>query len=302
MNERANVVAIVVTFKRKEFLCKILDSLIRQTFPINKIIVIDNNSLDGTKELVEDFCRINTEVNRKIKYYDTGENLGGAGGFKCGFEIARNFDYSHLWLMDDDLLPEDNCLEILLKCNIEGIVQPIRMNMDGTCAELSPINYDLKNPFRLRAKTKTVADIYIKDKTPYLFDIHSVPFEGPLITKSVVEKIGFPNEKFFIFNDDLDYSLRARQKKFRICCSSQAKATRLLKNNIKNDLSSWKGYYMLRNYFYIMRKYGDNFMVRLKPHWAIWIFIFYFFLTGKKNINRIFSAYLDSKELTNSKK
>lgn len=89
MNERANVVAIVVTFKRKEFLCKILDSLIRQTFPINKIIVIDNNSLDGTKELVEDFCRINTEVNRKIRYYDTGENLGGQEGLNVVLKLLE---------------------------------------------------------------------------------------------------------------------------------------------------------------------------------------------------------------------
>ncbi|HFE3243310.1 TPA: glycosyl transferase 2 family protein, partial [Escherichia coli] len=74
-----------------------------------------------------------------------------------------------------------------------------------------------------------------------------------------------PESKFFIFNDDLDYSIRARNAGFKILCQPKATAIRLLVNNQSNDLKSWKGYFMLRNHFYILRTHGKNFFVKSRP-------------------------------------
>lgn len=301
INENA-VVAIVVTFKRKELLKQVINALINQSVQLHKIIIVDNNSCDGTEQEIMHLKKMLPDGDRII-YINTGDNLGGAGGFQFGFMAAEKYKYSHLWLMDDDLLPENNCLDNLLKSDITGIVQPMRFNKDDSCAEISPIDYNLKNPFLLRAKTRTVADIYDANEHTAIFNIHSVPFEGPLISRDVVSAIGRPNDKFFIFNDDLDYSLRAKNKGFKIYCNPNAKATRLLINNISSDLFSWKGYFMVRNYFYIMRTYGDNILVRMKPHWAIWVFLAHSIAVGRiANIKKLWAAYRDSKTLRNSKK
>ncbi|EHZ2591250.1 glycosyltransferase [Vibrio parahaemolyticus] len=253
-----NVIAIVVTYKRKDLLSKVLSALENQTFKLSKILVIDNNSQDGTESLVKGLAKSNTEIT----YFNTGDNLGGAGGFHFGFKAADEYDYDYLWLMDDDLLPENDCLEMLLKSNPKGIVQPLRFNLDGSCAEISPVEYNLDKVFCKNPKVNTVLDIYPGFVGDEVIDIAAVPFEGPLISHEVVKKIGFPNPNFFIFNDDLDYSLRATNANFSIKCNFGARAKRLLINDQNNDIKSWKGYFMFRNHFYILRNYGGNIFVR----------------------------------------
>ncbi|AJQ99755.1 dTDP-rhamnosyl transferase RfbF [Enterobacteriaceae bacterium bta3-1] len=258
-----NVIALVVTFKRKDLLSKVLDSLISQTHALHEIIIIDNNSQDGTDALVDEFIKNNPEAN--ISYFNTGSNLGGAGGFAYGFDLIQGREYDHLWLMDDDLCPDKRCLENLLKSGNEGITQPMRLNLDGSCAEISPVIYDLSSTFLINPKKCTVKDLFDASKIDGPIEIAGIPFEGPLICRQLVEKVGKPDARFFIFNDDLDYSIRSRNAGFKIICEPKAIATRLLLNKQSNDLKSWKGYFMLRNHFYILNTHGKSCLVRWRP-------------------------------------
>lgn len=288
------VIAILVTFNRLNLLKIALESVLDQSHPLKKIIVVDNNSSDGTKAYVEgianEFCN--------VEYFNTGGNLGGAGGFKAGFELALNYDFDYIWLMDDDLAPMPECLQHLLDSNGD-IRQPVRYNIDGSCAELSPLDYDLTNPFVLRPSRKKVLDVF-----PFEMDeleIAGVPFEGPLISRDVVESVGLPDEKFFIFYDDLDYSIRSRKMGYSIRCIKSAHAQRLLVNNQKNDIDGWKGYYMIRNYFHINYKHGDNFLVKSKPFF-IWLALLFVSIFKFKKFKKLFPTYLDSFSLKNSDK
>jgi Predicted glycosyltransferases len=257
------IVAIIVTYKRKELLEKVLMAIVKQTVPVSKIIVVDNNSNDGTSLLVSQF----SSGYSNIEYFNTGANLGGAGGFRYGFEKALKQDFDYIWLMDDDFLPDSDCLENLLAESSYDIVQPMRFNMDNTCAELSPVKFDLEKLFSLSPKMQTVAQLLEKSTDlKSSIKIDGVPFEGPLISKRVVEKVGLPDSRFFIFYDDMDYSIRARECGFSIGCAFKAKAKRLLLNNQKNDISSWKGYFMLRNLFYLFFSHGKSFSSRNKPY------------------------------------
>lgn len=294
------VYAVVVTYKRKEMLSKVLDSLNKQSYPLGKIIVIDNNSQDGTQDLV---CSLEGTLNNvSIDYYNTGDNLGGAGGFEYGFHQAETGDYDFLWLMDDDLSPESDCLEKLVSATVDAeIVQPMRFNLDGTCAELSPVEYDLKTPWRINPKITTVVELAATRKLSESFLISGIPFEGPLISRQVISAIGFPNPNFFIFNDDLDYAIRARKAGFKVICQPSARAIRLLVNNQNTDLLSWKGYFMLRNHFYILRTHGENILVRSRPYVLAAAFCFLNLIKGRFSLAKVcFQSLIDSKCLSNN--
>lgn len=294
-----NVVAIVVTFKRKELLLQVLDSLLTQTEVLSKILVIDNNSGDGTEEVVNSL----SSQYENIVYHNTGANLGGAGGFHYGFKAAQDYDYSHLWLMDDDFQPEKDCLQKMLALQHVGIVQPIRFNLDGSCAELSPVTYNLSSPFIFNPKTESVLDIYEKGEIVQRQELDGIPFEGPLISKEVVDKVGLPEPKFFIFYDDLDYAIRTRTAGYKIICSPDIKATRLLMNNQGDDLLSWKGYFMLRNLFYVHKIHGDNIFVKLKPILLTFGYATVSILKGQfKQAKIVFQAWKDSSDLSNTEK
>ncbi|OAT17494.1 dTDP-rhamnosyl transferase [Buttiauxella noackiae ATCC 51607] len=292
------VIAVVVTYNRKEFLLKVLKSLIEQTYQLQHILVIDNSSSDGTKEAVFSIS------DAKIEYMNTGGNLGGAGGFYEGFKLSENYTYDYLWLMDDDFQPSLNCLETMLKNDPKGIVQPIRYNLDGSCAELSPLTYDIQKIFTLNPKGKSVKS-YIQDQGDLSqpIKIEAIPFEGPLIHRDVVTLLGKPEPRFFIFCDDIEYAIKAKKAGVPIVCDPNAKATRLLVNNQGNDMLSWKGYFMLRNLFYLHRKYGENVFVRNKPIVLALGYGVVSLLKGNwKQIRVTYEAFFDSKELKNTEK
>lgn len=296
------VIAVVVTFNRIKFLAEVIEALIRQTHRLDKILIIDNDSSDGT----QDFCLGYKKNFENIIYYNTGSNLGGAGGFNYGIKVAQSFYFDRLWLMDDDLVPADNCLSNMLQSDLGDIIQPLRLNIDGSCAEISPVVYDLAAPMIVNPKRSTVASVLSSmtgDFNHAGIALHGIPFEGPLIKRKVIDAVGLPNEHFFIFYDDLDYAIRARKAGFTIYCDFNSKATRLLKNDQKQDLKSWKGYFMLRNMFHISWRYGENVIVRYRP---LIITIAYILLSlpkaDFKQILIAIKAYKDSFSLSNTDK
>lgn len=298
------VIALVVTYKRPLLLQKVLESLQSQSTQPDKVIVIDNASGDNTASIITNF-QLHSKLN--ITYINTGDNLGGAGGFKFGFDYISNngFGYDYLWLMDDDLSPSAQCLEQLLCIGNSyqdvGIIQPTRFDLDGSCAEISPVIYDLRNPFVFNPKRKIVTDVYEKNLKNEILDISGVPFEGPLIKKTVVDLVGPPVAEFFIFYDDLDYAIRARKNDFRVVLAINAKAFRLLKNNQNDDLMSWKGYFMIRNFLHLHIKHGENVFVKMKVLAYFFGFSLRFIFSGNyRKLYMLAQAFKDSYKLSNS--
>lgn len=100
-----------------------------------------------------------------------------------------------------------------------------------------------------------------------IVDIVGMAFEGPLIRKDVVEKIGLPNKELFILYDDTDYSYRAVLAGFRVVVARDAlmdkhdfqSTTSYREEKIKNK---WKLAYHIRNTAYFGHKYGKNIWVK----------------------------------------
>ena len=104
------VAGIVVTYNRKELLLENIEALLKQTRKdCLTIIVVDNNSTDGTRASLEDYIK-----GEHILYVNTGKNLGGAGGFHYGIRYAAEHDFDYIWVMDDDCIPTQTALESFL--------------------------------------------------------------------------------------------------------------------------------------------------------------------------------------------
>ena len=104
-----DIVAIIVTYNRKELLKESILSFFQQTYQNFSIYIIATASTDGTYEYINDMLD-----NDRLYYFNTGKNLGGAGGFSFGIKEAVQHGFSYLWIMDDDTLPKPTALEELL--------------------------------------------------------------------------------------------------------------------------------------------------------------------------------------------
>ena len=101
--EQKHVGTIVVTYNRRNLLKDCIEALLKQNYKKQEILIIDNASTDGTKEYID-----NLIDNKKVFYFNTGANLGGAGGFNYGVREALKRNYDYVWLMDDDTIAENN--------------------------------------------------------------------------------------------------------------------------------------------------------------------------------------------------
>ena len=194
-----DVAAVVVTYNRKELLLENIRALAAQDRKCD-IIVIDNHSTDGTEEAVRSFDR-DTDVN--IVYIDTGENLGGAGGFSFGIKEAYKRDYKYIWIMDDDCIPEPESLSRLFDADMKlkgayGFLASKVLWTDGTPCKTNIQRYPM-------AKR-------IKDFDSELVRVNYSSFVSMFFKREIVEEFGLPIKEFFIWSDDLEYTGRISKK------------------------------------------------------------------------------------------
>ena len=260
-----SVAVVIVTFNRAELLTRMLDGLAAQTRLPDAVFVVDNASTDHTRELLT--ARLeHPELPLQVTHSE--ENLGGAGGFHLGLRKAYDAGFDRIWLVDDDVVPAPNCVEVLMAVD-EDCVTSVREDLGGALVEKAATDFDLRNPFAISPKRAAVDTVYAdRASMPPLVEVQNVAFEGFMVRRRVVAEIGFPDPSFFIFYDDAEYAVRARRAGHRIWAVRDAVLVRQLEFNQQHDLAGWKGFYMYRNLFVVHFRYGQNPLVRLKP-WLI---------------------------------
>ncbi|NYG55185.1 glycosyltransferase [Nocardioides perillae] len=260
----ASVAVVVVTYDRCELLGGMLDGLAALTTPPAAVYVVDNASSDGTAALLAERA---ARGDLPLRVVRAPANLGGAGGFHLGLRTAHRDGHDLFWLMDDDVVPAPDCLERLLEHadEADGFVA-VREDREGRLVEKAALDFDLRNPLALRPKRATVDSAYaVRADMPATVEVQNVAFEGFLVHRRVVDRVGLPDPSFFIFYDDVDFALRARRDGARIVAVRDAVLVRQLAFDQQHDLAGWKGFYMYRNLFVVHLRYGENVLVRLKP-------------------------------------
>lgn len=253
----SKITAVVVTYNRRALLIRCIEYLRKQTIRLDNIIVVNNGSTDGTAEWLDS----QTDLEKIHQ-----ENVGGSGGFYRGIQHAYEKGYDWIWCMDDDVYPEADCLERLLEQDNEavGILCPLR-KQEGKVFITEIKRFNLTNPFKsLHYDVLRSEDV----KNNAAISIEGMAFEGPLIKRVVVEKIGLPNKDLFLLYDDSDYSYRAVLAGYQVRLVTGAILNKEL--FFANDdrvtqvqKGKWKLYYHIRNTVYFNRHYGKNAMVRV---------------------------------------
>ncbi len=256
------VAVVVVTYNRADLLGRMLDGLAAQTHEPDAVIVVDNASVDHTRQMLE------AHRGLPLQRIHLEQNTGGAGGFRAGVEAAYEGGYDRIWLMDDDVVPAPDCLALLM-AEDEACVMSVREDIHGHLVEKAATAFDLVHPWSIHPKRSMVeTDHHDRSAMPRRVELHNVAFEGFLMRREVVEAVGLPDASFFIFYDDVDFALRARRAGYRIWAIRDAVLVRQLDFDQQHALDTWKGYYMYRNLFAVHFRYGENALVRAKP-WAI---------------------------------
>ncbi len=238
------VVVVVVTYNRQQLLSECIAALRLQTRSVDQILVINNGSNDNTEKWLKNQADIE---------FVTQSNLGSGGGFNRGIKLAYEKNYDWIWLMDDDGLPKEDALENLL----EGADEKLCLR---NCAV---INKEDKKSF----VWKTGDYLNIDEVQEPIIKNFAHPFNGTLLHKNIIEKVGLPKKELFIWGDETEYYYRIiRKNKIPFYTKSNSihyhPASAYSYKNDWNYRNNWKMYYYVRNRFEILKsKYSKNFIL-----------------------------------------
>ena len=252
--EQKKVVAVVVTYNRKELLRECLLALKAQDFANLQILIVDNFSNDGTYDYINDLID-----DKKVVYFNTGENLGGAGGFNYGMKKAVEIGCDYVWLMDDDCIVQNDTLNAFLdfakqKNDDFGFLSSVVKWTDGSICKMN---------VQRNGIYKKVSDFSNSQK------IVLASFVSLFIKVEVVEEIGLPIKDFFIWGDDWEYTYRISKKHDSYLIANSV-VLHKCKQNVGVDISEDaperlnRYFYYYRNEGYFYRKNGFKLWYLLK--------------------------------------
>ncbi|MGH3497131.1 MAG: glycosyltransferase [Nocardioidaceae bacterium] len=192
------VVAVVVTWNRRELLTEALDALAAQTYPLAGTVVVDNASSDGTAAGVR-------AAYPSVDLVPLTRNTGGAGGFAVGIERALETHHPDLlWLLDDDTVPDPTALEALVAARGRYRGTPpsvLASRVVWTDGRDHPMNTPRRKPM---VSAPERADAGAVGALP----VRSASFVSIAVDAMAVRERGLPVADYFLWNDDFEFTTR----------------------------------------------------------------------------------------------
>jgi GT2 family glycosyltransferase len=279
---------IIVNYNVKEFLQNLIFSIQKAAFNLNyEIIIVDNNSEDGSVEFIrEKFPFIKLLVNK--------ENLG--------FSKANNNALSKaqgkyiLILNPDTLVSEDTFSKMIIFFETNpnaGLAGCKILNPDGTlqlaCRRSFP------GPWTAFCKVTGLSSLfphsrlfarynltYLNENETYEVDAVSGSFM--MITREVYEKVGGFDEEFFMYGEDLDLCYRIQKAGLKVFYVHSTQIIHYKGESTKrSSLDETKFFYNAMHLF-VKKHLSSSFLVELILRSAIWFRNIFAFLGRRRLI------------------
>ena len=203
---------IIINYNARDLLNQCLISVQNANADIeNEIIVVDNNSNDGSQELL-------TNSFKQIQFHFLKENMGFAKACNLGY---RNSTGEFVLFLNPDTIISTDCLKqciSFLENTIDAGALGVRM-IDGKGKFLKESKRGFPSPAtsffklfgfaKLFPHSKTFAKYYsgqLPEKETNPVDVLSGAFM--MIRKNVLEKVDGFDEDFFMYGEDIDLSYR----------------------------------------------------------------------------------------------
>lgn len=242
---KIKLASVIVTYNRSELLKQCIKACINQTYMFDYILVVNNASSDNTREVL-------IEYKNDIHYINLSDNIGGSGGFYEGMKyfFDNKIDFDYLLLIDDDAI-----LDNKFNDNIVNNISDKYKAYSGTV--LTGNKIQLFHRSRLKSRSYYYEEVSENEYNSMNFECELASFCGLFINKDLINKIGFPNKDFFIWEDDKEYSLRIIKYSKVLNVNSAIIDHRTIQTEKYNKIN-WKTYYYYRNRILIIKYHYHN--------------------------------------------
>lgn len=245
---------VIVTYNRLEKLKKTLECYNLQTSNFYSLIVVNNNSTDGTKEYLKEWECVEERYKKVV--LNLKENIGGSGGFYCGIKEAIEQNVNWIWVADDDAYPESKSIEkfyaYINNVDVSSIAAVCGAVYSDGKIDLCHRKY-IKKSFMNRVKFLKCP---IEKYSLKSFKINLFSYVGSIINAEAIKSQGNTNKKLFIYYDDTEHSIRLSKYGEFICIPDMKIIHDSGAAEIdKNQMFSWRNYYLIRNRIFLLKEF-----------------------------------------------
>lgn len=261
------VFIIILNYNGKDILLDCLDSVYKLKYPNLEVVVVDNNSSDGS------FLSARQRFSR-FHFIKNSKNLGFAGGNNVAIRWVLEKMADYIFLLNNDALIEKDSLKKMIEL----------AEKDEKGGVFSPVIYEGKNKGKVWfsggridwLKMRTIHRVRnIKHVTQKRNTTSYVTGCAMLVKKEVFKKVGLLDDDFFLYYEDADFSYRAKKAGFGLRIIPQASVFHFEKSSQNPNKVYWLVYS------------GLLFFKKNTPwFWKPWIVFYIFFrkINNKRNL------------------
>lgn len=225
------------------------------------VIVVDNGSTNDSVSVI-------TKAHPWATLIETGKNLGFTGGNNIGMKRAMKDGANFVWLLNNDIIAHKNALSIL------DVFDKNNIGLAGSKIYFAPGKEYHKDRYTKSDRGKVFwyagglvdwNNMYASHRGVDEVDngqydkVEETPFItgcSMMIKREVIEKIGYLDDKFYLYLEDLDYCLRAKKADFTLMYVPTSIIWHVNAGSSGGAGNSLHEYYLTRNRLVIGMRYA----------------------------------------------
>lgn len=261
---------ILVNYNGKEFNDKCIVSILKSTISSRiQIVVVDNGSTDGSLELLRQHWALNVQIH----FIELGNNYGFSKANNEGICWSIEQGITYFLLLNNDTEIESDAIEKMFRYHQEtkGIVVPKILYADKRdtiwCAggRFSPI---VKKAIHRGLNQTDRGQFDMSGECQFANGC------ALFLSKEIVDKAGFLDERFFLYYEDTEYSMRAAERNIKIYYCAEAVVYHKVNGSTKGNEKPANAYYISRNWLLCN---SSHLYKRYRLNSRFYIFLLYFF-------------------------
>jgi len=235
------VVAVVLNFGDLCSTISCVESLLASDWKTVAVVVSDNSSDMLLKDRV-------AGMGPRVVYVDNHGNLGYSGGNNSGIEVALSMGAECVFVVNNDVCVVKDCVRTLVRAysslgeSLGALYPQVRTESPSShCSLGGRITIDGRSVHML-LPSRNVASVGGMHS-----EIDWIPGAAIFFSRKALLDVGLFESDFFCFCEDVDWSLRARARGFKLFNCPDAVVVHIGGNTTSKMPAEFREYYPLRN-------------------------------------------------------
>ncbi len=197
---------LILNFNKAKDTLECIESLRKINYQNYKILIVDNNSTDDS------FLTIKNKIEKE-ELIQSGENLGYTGGVNFGIRYLMKKYPDYILVLNNDTL--------VSKYFLNELVESLEKNKNAAAASGTILcEHNRKEIWYASGKVIPWRGLAVHVSKGEIFDVLNSDVEATqfisgcmiLFRVSLLDHIGLEDERFFMYLDDIELSIRINRK------------------------------------------------------------------------------------------